>query len=156
MSSKNSGMPPSSDGLAKPAPKSLRARSGRGPGRPKGQTGFTLERVEHPDHTQTHEPHSCAGCGAGLSDAPVVGVEHRQVFDLPVIRLEITQHDLVARECSCGTVTKARPPVGVNAPVQYGPRIAGAGVYLFHGVRHEVLDRRVGVGDLHLRAVAAA
>jgi len=23
--------------------------------------------------------------------------------------------------------------VGVNAPVQYGPRLAGAGVYLFHG-----------------------
>jgi len=133
MSSRNSGKPPSSDGLAKPAPKSLRGTSGRGPGRPKGQAGFTLERVENPDLTQTHEPHACSGCGAGLVDAPVVGVEHRQVFDLPVIRVKVTQHDLVARECSCGIVTKARPPAGVNAPVQYGPRIAGAGVYLFHG-----------------------
>ena len=133
MSSKNSSRPPSSDGLATPAPKSLRAKSGRGPGRPKGQAGFTLEPSQDPDHTQTHEPHTCSGCGAALMDAPVVGVEHRQVFDLPVIGLEVTQHDLVARECSCGTITKARPPVGVNAPVQYGPRIAGAGVYLFHG-----------------------
>ena len=45
LSSSNSSKPPSSDGLAKPAPKSLRGRSGRGPGRPKGQDGVTLERV---------------------------------------------------------------------------------------------------------------
>ncbi len=49
LSSSNSSKPPSSDGLAKPAPKSLRGRSGRGPGRPKGQDGVTLERVADPD-----------------------------------------------------------------------------------------------------------
>ncbi|MFC4610447.1 DUF6444 domain-containing protein [Streptomyces maoxianensis] len=37
--STNSSKPPSSDGLAKPAPKSLRGKSGRGPGRPTGQPG---------------------------------------------------------------------------------------------------------------------
>ena len=37
--SKNSSKPPSSDGLAKPAPKSLRAKTGRKPGLPKGQPG---------------------------------------------------------------------------------------------------------------------
>jgi transposase len=155
MSSRNSGKPPSSDGLAKPAPKSLRVRSGRGPGRPKGQDGFTLELVEKPDHQVTHEPDVCAGCGAGLADAPVVATDRRQVFDLPVIRLEVTRHDLVSRACSCGTVTKARPPVGVNAPVQYGPRIAAAGVYLFHG---QFLSRgrtASALGDLFGADVAA-
>lgn len=133
MSSRNSSKPPSSDGLAKPAPKSLRQKSGRGPGRPKGQAGFTLEPVADPKHRRRREPHTCAGCGGDLAGARVVGVESRQVFDLPPIALEVTQHDLVARECSCGTVTKAAAPVGVNAPVQYGSRLAGVGVYLFHG-----------------------
>jgi transposase len=112
MSSKNSSKPPSSDGLAKPAPRSLRTRSGNGPGRPKGQPGVTLEQVEVPDHRFRHEPEVCCGCGAGLAGASVAGVEQRQVFDLPVIALEVTQHDLVARLCSCGTVTRARPPAG--------------------------------------------
>jgi hypothetical protein len=37
--SRNSSMPPSPDGLAKPAPKPLRGKSGRKPGRPKGRPG---------------------------------------------------------------------------------------------------------------------
>lgn len=154
-SSRNSSKPPSSDGLAKPAPKSLRVRSGQGPGRPKGQDGSTLELVDKPDHQVTHEPDACAGCGAGLADAPVVGTDRRQVFDLPVIRLEVTQHDLVSRACPCGTVTKTRPPVGVNAPVQYGPRIAGAGVYLLHGQFLSKGRTASALGDLFGADVAA-
>src|SRR5664280_2270920 len=154
MSSRNSSKPPSSDGLAKPAPKSLRAKSGNPPGRPKGQAGVTLEPVEVPDHEFTHEPQACAGCGGDLAGAPVVGVEARQVFDLPPIALEVTQHDLVARECSCGTVTKASPPAGVNAPVQYGSRIAGAGVYLFHGQFLSKGRTAAALGDLFDAPVA--
>lgn len=133
MTSKNSGKPPSSDGLAKPAPKSLRKKSGRGPGRPEGQPGVTLRQVEVPDHQVRHDPPVCCGCGAGLGQAPVVGVERRQVFDLPPVRIEVTEHQLVSRACACGAVTKAEAPVGVAAPVQYGSRLAGIGVYLFHG-----------------------
>lgn len=155
MSSRNSSKPPSSDGLAKPAPRSLRGRSGRGPGRPKGQAGFTLQQVEVPDHRVPHEPEECAGCGAGLAGAPVVGVERRQVFDLPVVRLEVTEHQMVARQCGCGTVTKGRAPAGVNAPVAYGPRIAGAGVYLFHGQFLSKARTAAALGDLFGADVAA-
>ncbi len=77
MSSKNSSRPPAADGLAKPAPKSLRKKSGRGPGRPQGQPGVTLEPVEVPDHTWTYQPLVCAGCGGDLAGARVVGVESR-------------------------------------------------------------------------------
>jgi transposase len=130
----NSSKPPSSDGLAKPAPKSLRGKSGRGPGRPKGQPGTTLRQVEIPDETVVHRPGPCADCGADLADAPVVGVERRQVFDLPEeIRLEVAEHRLLSVRCACGKKTRAAAPDGVAAPVQYGPRLASAGVYLMHG-----------------------
>jgi len=38
--SRNSSKPPSAEGLAKPAPRSLRKKTGRKPGRPKGQPGI--------------------------------------------------------------------------------------------------------------------
>lgn len=154
--SKNSGKPPSSDGLAKPAPKSLRGRSGRRPGRPKGQPGTTLRQVDVPDHEITYEPGTCCGCGAGLHDAPAVGVERRQVFDLPPVRIEVTEHRLVAKACSCGTVTKAAAPDGVNAPVQYGSRLAGIGVYLFHGQFLSKSRTVAALADLFGVVVAAA
>jgi transposase len=45
----NSWRPPSSDGLAKPAPKSLRKKTGRKPGRLKGQPGVTMQLSGCPD-----------------------------------------------------------------------------------------------------------
>jgi transposase len=156
MTSRNSGKPPSSDGPAKPAPKSLRGKSARGPGRPKGQPGTTLRQVEVPDHEIPHEPVACCGCGAGLHDAPRVGVERRQVFDLPPLGLEVTEHQLVSRACSCGAVTKAQAPAGVGAPVQYGPRLAGVGVYLFHGQFLSKSRTVQALCDLFGVAVAAA
>jgi hypothetical protein len=132
--SRNSSKPPSSEGLAKPAPRSLRKKTGRRPGRPKGQPGATLEMTDHPDAVQTHEPGRCLGCGAGLPGAPVIRVERRQVTDLPEdIRARVTEHRLVSRRCVCGTVTTGAAPAGVSAPAQYGPRIAAACVYLWHG-----------------------
>src|SRR6266576_63198 len=64
--SKNSSRPPSSDGMAKPAPRSLRKKSGRKPGRPKGQPGATMQLSGHPDHVIRHEPSGCARCAGGL------------------------------------------------------------------------------------------
>jgi hypothetical protein len=79
--SKNSSKPPSSDGLDKPAPRSLRKKSGRKPGRPKGQPGVTMQLTGNPDHVVRHEPPACRRCGAGLAGAAVTGVERRQAID---------------------------------------------------------------------------
>jgi transposase len=132
--SRNSSKPPGSDSpFVKPAPKSLRVKGKRRPGRPDGQPGVTLEQVAVPDVVVVHEPEVCAGCGGGLAGRPVAGRERRQVIDLPEITPEVTEHQLVARRCGCGQVSKASAPFGLLAPVQYGPRIAGLAVGLWHG-----------------------
>jgi hypothetical protein len=60
-------------------------------------------------------------------------VERRQVFDLQPVRAEVTEHQLIERECGCGHRTKGTAPAGAEAPVQYGPRIAAIIVYLHAG-----------------------
>ncbi len=131
--SRNSSKPPSSDGLAKPAPKSLRTRSGRKPGGQDGHDGHTLAQVAQPDREIPHEPGWCGGCGRSLTGRPITGVERRQQFDLPPVTVEVTEHQLIERACVCGQRTRADAPAGVDAPVQYGPRIAAVIVYLYVG-----------------------
>ena len=132
---RNSSRPPSSEGLAKPAPKprSLRKKSGRKPGGQDGHKGTTLAQVARPDREIRHEPGCCGRCGAGLAGRPVTGVERRQVFDLQPVRAEVTEHQLIERECGCGQRTGGAAPPGAEAPVQYGPRIAAVIVYLYAG-----------------------
>jgi transposase len=133
-SSRNSSKPPSSDSpFVKPAPKSLRRKSGRKPGGQPGHPGSTLALVDKPDERLRHEPGSCTGCGADLVQAPEVGRERRQVFDLPPMTVRVTEHQLVARRCACGTTTCGTAPEGVTAPVQYGPRITAIILYLYVG-----------------------
>ncbi|WP_127509308.1 IS66 family transposase [Actinoplanes solisilvae] len=127
---RNSNMPPSSQGLDKPAPKSLRGRSARRSGGQDGHPGRTLRQIENPDETVRHEPAACGGCGSGLADAVVAGVTRRQVFEIPQVTARVTEHQLIARRCACAAVTCAQAPPGVDAPVQYGPRLAAIVVYL--------------------------
>jgi transposase len=60
-------------------------------------------------------------------------VERRQVFDLPPMTVRVTEHQLIARRCRCGTTTCGSAPEGVTAPVQYGPRISAIILYLYVG-----------------------
>jgi transposase len=133
-SSRNSSKPPSTDGLDKPAPKSLRGRSGRKPGGQPGRQGRTLRQVAVPDEVVVYESDACTGCGGTLTaDSSPAGMIRRQVFDIPVITVRVVEHRLISRRCSCGTVTGAAAPAGVTAPVQYGPHTAAIAVYLVLG-----------------------
>ena len=130
--SKNSSKPPSSDGLAKPAPRSLRRKGGK-PGGQDGHRGQTLRQVMTPDRIVRHEPVCCAGCGRPAARAVEVGVERRQVFDLPPTTVSVTEHQLITRACRCGARTTGVAPAGVHAPVSYGPRVTAALIYLYQG-----------------------
>ena len=128
--SHNSSKPPSSDGLAKPKPKSLRPSSDRPTGGQPGHPGHTLRMVDRPDHTVRHAVERCAGCGRSLARHAPDRVERRQVFDLPEPKMEITEHQSEVKTCACGYVNRAAFPPEVAAPVQYGPRLKSAAVYL--------------------------
>src|SRR3954467_13218898 len=144
-SSRNSSKPPSSEGLDKPAPKSLRGRSGRKPGGQPGRQGRTLRQVERPDEVVVHEPGACAGCGSMLpADGPPARVIRRQVFDIPTIAVRVVEHRLVSRRCVCGALTCAAGPAGVTAPVAYGPHAAAIAVYLCLG-QHLPVARTAGL-----------
>ena len=135
LNSSNSGKPPSSDGLKKPARvSSLRERSGKKPGGQKGHKGETLRQVPDPNDVVHHYPPACSICGVGLDPKSSVGHSARQVFDLPQPQpLVITEHRAHDCECTtCGAKTRALFPDGVNAPVQYGARITAFVIYLLH------------------------
>lgn len=143
--SANSSKPPSSDGFRKPvrAPKSLRGASGKKSGGQVGHKGDTLRPVAKPDKIERHDAVHCAHCAAALTAAMATGVETRQVFDLPEPRLEVTEHQAGIYTCgACNGVTKAAFPDGVNAHVQYGPRIKAAAVYL--NAQQLIPEDRVG------------
>jgi transposase len=128
--SHNSNKPPSTNGFRKPPkPKSLREKSGKKSGGQPGNPGKTLLCVENPDHIVSHAPPIlCDSCSAILPKATIA--ETRQVFDLPVIRYEVTEHQLLQTQCQCGKLHRGTFPDDVSGPVQYGPRALATAVYL--------------------------
>ena len=131
--SSNSSQPPSSDGLRK-KPRiggSLRGRSGKTSGGQTGHKGGTLRQVADPDCVVGHAACACGHCGQPLEAGSAIGVEKRQVFDLPERPLLVTEHQASIYRCAhCRGVTKAAFPEGVVSPTQYGERIKAAAIYL--------------------------
>ena len=127
--SQNSSKPPSTDHRKRT--KSLREKSGKKVGGQVGHPGRTLNFVEKPDHLVIHSSESCDFCGSSLSHSEVRASERRQVRDLPVQRIEVTEHRAQTKVCGrCGMKNKGKFPGGVNAPVQYGKGIRSVAAYL--------------------------
>jgi transposase len=130
-SSRNSSRPPSTDRPEQPKPKSLRKKSGRKTGGQPGHPGRTLQFNDNPQHTKIHPLLECE-CGEDLSSQAAIDFERRQVFDLPSLTLECTEHRAEIKECPCcHHIGTAAFPAEVKAPVQYGKNFRALLSYLY-------------------------
>jgi transposase len=161
--SHNSSKPPSSDGLKRQLPRtrSLRRKSGKKPGGQLGHRGETLHLVAEPDAIVEHRPTVCAACQTSLEDsqAAVVARERRQVQELPLIRLRVTEHQALSIRCpACQQVTAGAFPAEAPSRAQYGPRLRSLAVYLVAqqfvpyaracDLLHDLCGARLSVGTL--------
>jgi len=130
LNSRNSSNPPSSNPPAQRT-KSSRTRSGKKPGAQQGHPGTTLKASPTPDRKVAHGAATCHDCGQSLKD--VAGQEtddRRQVFDLPPMKFDVTEHRLLEQVCPCcGTLNRGEFPAGVAPGVQYGPNLKSLAVY---------------------------
>src|SRR5713101_3519099 len=132
--SRNSSKPPSSDSFTKQT-RSLRQPSGRKTGGQPGHPGTTLHQGAVPDQTRLHEPAQCVACGASLAEvAGQPDPERRQVFDLPPLKLEVTEHRVMLKACAaCGHRNRGTFPVGVACGASYGAGVKRVLTYLNQG-----------------------
>src|SRR3989338_7204155 len=129
--SRNSSKPPSSDGFNKPAPKNLREVSGKKPCGQPGHARRMLEPCTTPDKIIQYELTHCPHCTKNLRDVVASGYEVRQVFDIPPLKIEVTEHQAEEKICPCcHQASTAAFPEGITQATQYGNRLKGFATYL--------------------------
>src|SRR5262249_4023288 len=99
--SSTSSRPPSSDDpyTKKPRDRSLRRKSGRGPGKQPGAQSSTLRQSPDPDDRAECWPVACGACGADLSGAAATGMQKRQVFEAAPPPPMVTEYRGVIKSC---------------------------------------------------------
>ncbi len=150
--SHNSSKPPSSDGLAKPKPKSLRKRSGKKPGGQKGHEGSGFCLSEQVEDFVAHKPAECENCPMKGQCKSCGRSEMRNVVDVEIIT-KVTGHYTETYMCPMrdGEIISGEFPEGVNSSIQYGKGVKAlvialntAGMMSIHRV-HEILNSLLGL-----------
>ena len=127
--SSNSSKPPSSDFVRKTS--SLRVTSNKKVGGQQGHLGSTLEKSLKVDDIIVHAVTCCSGCGNDLKGLPAKEIDSHQVFDLPKITIQVTEHRAEIKCCpNCGKQTKALFPEEALQPTQYGSNVKSLACYL--------------------------
>ena len=111
----------------------MRQPSNKKPGGQVRHKGSTLKMVEDPDHVVIHHPQTCQGCGCHLEDVEPEKTMKRQVFDLPTLNIQVTEHQALIKVCpNCSCKNEAQFPKHVTQPIQYGPHLTSVLSYLSH------------------------
>ncbi len=130
MNSSNSSKPPSTDNkLTKKRKEKSTSKKKRGA--QNGHKGRTLKMVATPDTTEILHPTTCSCCNSSLIECDSVKFEKRQLFDLPDIKMQVTEYQAHTIECrKCHTLNKAEFPDNINAITQYGDNLKSFVSYL--------------------------
>lgn len=128
--SKNSSAPLSSDGYAKPAPKSQRKSSGAKVGGQDGHKGNSMKLMKEPDEVREHYPVACAGCpNKGICHANVA--ERRYESEI-VIESRLIEHRQIV--CCCqmanNVAITGEFPQNITGTKQYGNNLKAFAVAL--------------------------
>lgn len=129
--SRNSFKPPSSDGLAKPTPKSLRKSVGRKPGGQKGHKGNGLTLMAAPDETIIHKPKACVGCSHESECKSCSQSAIRNVVDIE-IKTTVTAHYTESYACPLqdNKIISGDFPESVTSSMQYGDNVKALAIAL--------------------------
>ena len=129
--SQNSHKPPSSDGYRRNIQTSTPKDKKRPTGGRSGHPGTTLRKSIIVDHIVNHPVDTCIGCGSSLEHVAVQDVRTRQVFDLPMVKMEVTEHRSEVKQCPCcHTQTAGIFPPEETKATQYGSTLKSIVLYM--------------------------
>ena len=126
----NSSKPPSSERLNKPAPKSLRTKSGKSAGGQPGHKGSGMKIDREPDKVIEHRPIQCEGC-PHAGTCKLRCCETRYEYEAIVETKLIAHKVLGCKACALtGKAAQGTFPRHITGAKQYGPGVAGLAVSL--------------------------
>ena len=132
--SRNSSLPPSRDKQeTKKQTRSLRKKSTRNTGGQQGHAGRTLKMSKEVDHVVEYRADQCNHCREMMSGEDIL-VECKQIWDIPPVSLEVTEHRRYKRQCGCcGNWTSScfGSELQGGPPVRYGDRFKNQIAYLW-------------------------
>jgi len=144
MNSANSSKPPSTDHkLTKKTQK--KNKKGKRGGQ-NGHKGTTLTQTDKPDFIEINKPTTCTHCHSDLTNQTPINVIKRQVFDIPIMKINVTEYQVhtVVCEC-CQTKNEGVFPTDVKAQAQYGKNLQALVSYfnVYQLIPHERLSEAI-------------
>jgi len=126
----NSSKPPSSERLNKPAPKSLRTKSGKSAGGQPGHKGRGMKIDRKPDEVIEHLPIQCKGC-PHAGGCKLRCCETRYEYEA-IVKTKLIAHKVLGcKACALtGEAAQGTFPRHITGAKQYGPGVAGLAVSL--------------------------